>query len=82
MQFRKFFSNSTFYQKFCIIVGLIPLADMLKKLILTLIIGALSSIIIAQETTITGQIKDESGFTIPGATVVEKGTTNLDVENC
>ncbi len=56
--------------------GTNPLTDMLKKLILTLIIGALSSIIIAQETTITGQIKDETGFTIPGATVVEKGTTN------
>lgn len=33
----------------------------------------------AQETTITGQIKDDLNLTVPGVTVLEKGTTNGSV---
>jgi TonB-linked SusC/RagA family outer membrane protein len=54
---------------------------MLKKLLFTLFIAAYSAIAVAQETTVTGKIKDEAGITIPGVTIFEKGTTNGTVSD-
>jgi len=58
-----------------------PRTNMLKKLLFTLFIAAYSAIAVAQETTVTGQIKDEAGITIPGVTIFEKGTTNGTVSD-
>jgi TonB-linked SusC/RagA family outer membrane protein len=40
-----------------------------------LIVSSLMSVVQAQVRTITGQVKDDAGVTVPGASVVIKGTT-------
>lgn len=47
-----------------------------KNLISFLLCIFLSSNVLAQEITITGNVKDETGISVPGANVLEKGTTN------
>ena len=50
---------------------------MLKWLASIGLIFALSvSISVAQEKTVTGVVTEESGITIPGATIMEMGTSN------
>jgi TonB-linked SusC/RagA family outer membrane protein len=49
---------------------------MIRFLLFTAAIIILGCNVIAQEGRITGQIKGEDGLTIPGASVIEKGTTN------
>ena len=49
---------------------------MMKYLLFIATIVFLGNNVFAQGGTITGQIKGEDGLTIPGASVVEKGTTN------
>lgn len=49
----------------------------MKKSIPAVLLMVLMSILtFGQELTIKGQLIDESGFTIPGATILEVGTTN------
>ncbi|MFD0796257.1 SusC/RagA family TonB-linked outer membrane protein [Maribacter chungangensis] len=43
---------------------------------LTLVALLLSQTILAQETTVSGTITDESGMPLPAVNVIEKGTTN------
>src|ERR1035437_3849268 len=48
-----------------------------RKLILLLVLGILTSGISAQKVSVTGTVKDEkAGTSMPGVTVIEKGTTN------
>ena len=49
---------------------------MMKNLILFASILFIGSNLFAQEGTVTGKIKGQDGLSIPGASVVEKGTTN------
>ncbi|MFT5666319.1 MAG: TonB-linked SusC/RagA family outer membrane protein [Vicingaceae bacterium] len=49
---------------------------MMRFLLFTAAIIILGCNVIAQEGRITGQIKGEDGLTIPGASVIEKGTSN------
>ena len=51
--------------------------------LLTLILLGIFSTASAQEETIlvTGTVKDESGIPLPGANVIEKGTSNGTVTN-
>ena len=49
---------------------------MIKKSIFSLLFLFCGLLLKAQETTVSGVIKDESGITIPSVSVVEKGTTN------
>lgn len=41
-----------------------------------LFVMAISHVLQAQSTTVSGSIKDESGLALPGVNVMEKGTTN------
>lgn len=49
---------------------------MFKKLKILSILLFCQQLMFAQEATITGQIKDDNGITIPSVTVLEKGTLN------
>lgn len=49
---------------------------MSKNLILFPFLFFFSVALFAQKSTISGVIKDDQGFTVPGATILEKGTTN------
>lgn len=49
---------------------------MSKNLILFPFLFFFSMALFAQKSTISGVIKDDQGFTVPGATILEKGTTN------
>ena len=49
---------------------------MMRYLLFAAAIIIMGSNVIAQEGRITGQIIGEDGFTIPGASVIEKGTSN------
>ena len=46
------------------------------KVKLTLLIALLMQIGLAQEKTVTGTISDETGIPLPGAAVLQKGTSN------
>lgn len=46
------------------------------KLALFLLLTLGSFEVIGQNTTVTGVVKDDQGLTVPGAAVIEKGTTN------
>lgn len=43
---------------------------------IALFIGLLASLTALAQGTVSGQITDETGFTVPGATILEVGTTN------
>jgi hypothetical protein len=45
------------------------------KLVFLLIFSFYAGIVHAQRITVTGRVTDDSGSTIPGASVVLKGTT-------
>jgi TonB-dependent SusC/RagA subfamily outer membrane receptor len=47
-----------------------------KNLILLPFLLFFSLALFAQKSTISGVIKDDQGFTVPGATIIVKGTTN------
>lgn len=47
-----------------------------SKFFLTAVVAALSITSVVAQTTIKGVVKDDQGLTVPGATVLEKGTTN------
>lgn len=49
---------------------------MLKKLLSFLAIVSISLIAVAQDVTVSGTVTDGNGNAIPGALVIEKGTTN------
>jgi Ca-activated chloride channel family protein len=48
----------------------------MKKLITLLLFLTVSNQLFAQELTVTGTITDEAGMPLPGANVIENGTTN------
>ena len=51
-----------------------------KKFKFHFLLAFISSFVISisafSQTTVSGEVKDEQGLPLPGATVVEKGTTN------
>ncbi len=49
---------------------------MKQNLFLLFVISAFAISVQAQKTTVKGQIKDDTEFTVPGVTIVEKGTSN------
>jgi len=48
----------------------------LKKIMLNVFLLLFASTVLAQNRNVTGSIKDTEGNTLPGVTVIEKGTTN------
>lgn len=49
---------------------------MLKNSLLTALLAVMAVAVFAQKSTISGTVIDDGGLTVPGATVVVKGTTN------
>ena len=52
----------------------------IMKRILTIFLLVMTVTVITQAQTVTGNVTDESGVPLTGASVIEKGTTNGSID--
>ncbi|MEQ8336845.1 MAG: hypothetical protein RIA62_05845, partial [Cyclobacteriaceae bacterium] len=57
-------------------IKILPKSNALLRLFLLVLALGITSTMMAQTNTVSGQVLDEAGEGLPGASVIEKGTTN------